>query len=406
MSSAESGASSAVVDPSGGANQARVRVYNERLVLSLVRWHGSLSKADIARRSGLSAQTVTVIMRQLEADGLLLKGEPVRGKVGQPSTPMRLNPEGAFAIGLKVDRRASEMYLMDFAGTVRQSRRVGYAFPTPGRIMDFVADTLPDLVSFVPTRRRDRLAGLGVAIPFELWEWEQQLGAEPGSMEEWRDLDLAAELSTATDLPIYIQNDCTAACGAELLFGRGSAHTSYAYFHIGYFVGGGIVLDNALWPGLTGNAGALGTVRVEGEGGRMVPLLDCASLHLLEDAAMEAGWEPQDLWSGERDWEDLGPVLNAWVARASHHLAQACLSVCSVVDFPAVMIDGTMPPAIRTRIVQATTKAVEALDQSGISPFRIEEGSLGAEAQGRGAASLPLMGRYLIDSGVLFRNQS
>ena len=64
-----------------GSNQAAVRAYNERLVLSLVRRFGSLAKADIARSTGLSAQTVSVIMRSLEEDGLLLRGEPVRGKV-------------------------------------------------------------------------------------------------------------------------------------------------------------------------------------------------------------------------------------------------------------------------------------------------------------------------------------
>ena len=58
-------------EPSGGANQTRVRAYNERLVLSLVRRHGSQSKAEITRRTGLSAQTVSVIMRSLEKDGLL-----------------------------------------------------------------------------------------------------------------------------------------------------------------------------------------------------------------------------------------------------------------------------------------------------------------------------------------------
>ena len=74
---------------SGGSNQVRVRAYNERLVLSLVRMHGEMSKADITRASGLSAQTVSVIMRSLEKDGLLLRGEPIRGRVGQPSVPMR-----------------------------------------------------------------------------------------------------------------------------------------------------------------------------------------------------------------------------------------------------------------------------------------------------------------------------
>src|SRR5690242_6327552 len=90
-----------ILNPSGGANQIRVRAYNERLVLSLVRPYGALSKADIARRSGLSAQNVSVIMRALEKEGLLSRGEPIRGRVGQPSIPMRLNPDAVYSFGVK-----------------------------------------------------------------------------------------------------------------------------------------------------------------------------------------------------------------------------------------------------------------------------------------------------------------
>ena len=103
----------------GGSNQVRVRAYNERLVLSLVRLHGSMSKADITRRSGLSAQTVSVIMRALEKDGLLLRGEPVRGRVGQPSVPMRLNPDAVYSFGVKIGRRSADLVLMDFVGKIR-----------------------------------------------------------------------------------------------------------------------------------------------------------------------------------------------------------------------------------------------------------------------------------------------
>ncbi len=65
-----------------GSNQSGMRAYNERLVLSLIRRSGPTSKAEIARLTGLSAQTVSVIMRALEADGLLKKGARVRGRVG------------------------------------------------------------------------------------------------------------------------------------------------------------------------------------------------------------------------------------------------------------------------------------------------------------------------------------
>ena len=79
---------------------------NERLVLSLLRRRGALARAEIARVTGLSAQTVSVITRKLEDEGLLLRQQPVRGKVGQPSVPMSLNPDGALFFGLKVGRRS------------------------------------------------------------------------------------------------------------------------------------------------------------------------------------------------------------------------------------------------------------------------------------------------------------
>src|SRR5690242_14677753 len=84
-----------------GTRQTGVRLYNERLVLSLVRRHHALPKADIARLTGLSPPTVSAIVGELEADGLLIRKAPQRGRVGQPSVPVSLNPDGAFSIGVK-----------------------------------------------------------------------------------------------------------------------------------------------------------------------------------------------------------------------------------------------------------------------------------------------------------------
>ncbi|MGO7785652.1 winged helix-turn-helix transcriptional regulator, partial [Rhizobium ruizarguesonis] len=82
-------------------------------------------KADIARRSGLSAQTVSVIMRVLEKEGLLSRGDPVRGRVGQPSIPMHINPDAFYSFGLKMGLRSADLVLMDFVG--RSSRSLAYA---------------------------------------------------------------------------------------------------------------------------------------------------------------------------------------------------------------------------------------------------------------------------------------
>ena len=92
-----------------GANQSGVRDHNERLVLSLIHRHGSLASVEIARLTRLSPQTVSVIIRRLEADGLLSRSDPVRGKVGKPLTPVALNPDGVRSLGMIIGRRASEI---------------------------------------------------------------------------------------------------------------------------------------------------------------------------------------------------------------------------------------------------------------------------------------------------------
>ena len=129
-------------NPSRGTNQSGVRAYNERLVLSLVRQHGALPKADIARLTGLSAMTTTTIMNRLEVDGLLTKQAKQRGRIGQPSIPFALNADGAFSLGLKIGRRSCELVLVDFLGVARERRREIYRYPVPGTLISWVTSAL------------------------------------------------------------------------------------------------------------------------------------------------------------------------------------------------------------------------------------------------------------------------
>jgi hypothetical protein len=101
---------------SGGATQAETRVYNERLVVSLVRRHGELSKVDLTRLTGLAPQTITTIVNRAADGELLLRRQPLRGRLGQPSVPYALNPDAAYAFGLKIDHRSADVALIDFVG--------------------------------------------------------------------------------------------------------------------------------------------------------------------------------------------------------------------------------------------------------------------------------------------------
>jgi predicted NBD/HSP70 family sugar kinase len=393
----------AVVDPMGGANQTRVRAYNERLVLSLVRRHGSLSKAEIARRTGLSAQTVSVIMRALEKDGLLSRGLPQRGRVGQPSIPMSLNADGVFSLGLKVGRRSCELILMDFVGAVRMRRSDAYRYPTPTQIVDFVKTSVASMRRDLSDSLWLKVAGIGVALPFELWNWVEALGAPKADMDAWRNTDVADLLAEALKLPVVVQNDATAACAAELAFGHGPRYADFAYFFIGTFIGGGVAINHALYPGRTGNAGAFGSMPFRADGGEQDQLIDHASIIQLERKLEKAGRDPSSIWLEPDRWEDFGAIESEWIEETAEALAYATTAVCSVIDFEAVIIDGGFSPAVKGRIVEATRKAMARVNLQGIAAPMIEAGLVGASARAIGAASLPLFSRYHIDQSVLFK---
>lgn len=384
-----------------GSNQSGMRAHNERLVLSLVRQHGALAKSDIARMTGLSAQTVSVIMRALEQDGLLMRGEPVRGRIGQPSVPMSLAPDGAFFLGLKIGRRSADLSLVDFTGTIRTTRRRVYRYPTPDAVMAFVAEALPAIRAGLTEDQRTRIAGLGVATPFQLWSWVQYIGAPQAEMDAWRTRDIQAELAEITGMPVTVQNDATAACGAELVFGTGEKPNDFLYFYFGTFIGGGLVLNGQLFTGRTGNAAGVGPMLVPGPDGRMRRLMTVASLSTLA-AAMDAAGEPSDaIWESPGPWTVSRPVLDRWLDDAAEALAAAILSASSLLEIGAVLIDGWMPPEVRAELTDRVRRAFLRMDLSGIDAPAIREGTVGAEARTLGAAAIPLAQRFLLEQGAV-----
>ncbi|MCV0396097.1 MAG: ROK family transcriptional regulator [Rhizobiaceae bacterium] len=375
-----------------------MRDHNQRLVLSLVRQHGALAKSDIARATGLSAQTVSVIMRQLEGEGLLLRGEPVRGKVGQPSIPMSLNPEGAWFLGLKLGRRSADLVLIDLVGTVRSMRSLSYLYPSPSAVLDFVSEGIGAMRADLGAAHSARIGGLGVAMPFELWNWADAVGAPRDALDEWRIVDIRAEIAARVPFPVYLQNDATAACGAELVFGLGGEFRDFVYIYVGAFVGGGIVLNGRVFSGRTGNAGALGSMPVPGADGRVIQLIDVASIAVLERRLKARGLDAGFLWTSPSDWSVDPDELSRWIGQAARAIAHAIVSASAVIDFEAAIIDGWLPPAVRGRLVEAIVEALDTLDTEGLAPPVVRAGAVGIHARALGGASLPLSERFLVGS--------
>ncbi|KQB96492.1 ROK family transcriptional regulator [Loktanella sp. 1ANDIMAR09] len=379
-----------------GTNQGGMRERNERVVLSLLRRNSDMAKADIARRTGLSAQTVARLIGSLEADGLILRGTPSRGRIGQPSVPLSLNPSGVVFLGMKVGRRSVEMVAIDFLGQIIDREKQIYDYPDFDKVLQFAKTSSKSLRARLPANLKPRIAGLGIAMPFYLWSWPEHIGVDAERMANWEYRDLQAEIAEALGMPVFLQNDGTAACSAEMVFGENPLPANTLCFFIAFFIGGGLVLRNTLYTGSTGNAASFGPLNIPDRNGVSRPMIELASLATLEEALSKHGVDAQKMWVDPENWDFPENIVAEWTAQCAHAIAQAIQSTQAIVDLELVLIDGWMPRALCAELTAQTKAHLATLDMTGMDRPDIATGTRGPDARVLGAASLPLSHRFLV----------
>lgn len=380
-----------------GSNQDGVRQFNERVVLQALRTHGPMAKAELARLTGLTAQTIGLITARLDEDHLLIKGEPVRGRVGQPSVPIGLNPDGAFSIGIKVGRRSTDWLLVDLLGNVRERLVLDYAFPDADSLLPIVAEHLTKLRLGLG-HLASRLVGVGVAAPFQLGGWHRMLGLTEAQSQAWNNMDLGERVQQMTGLPVTFAKDTAAACVAELLQGRGRDIKSYLYLFLDTFIGGGLVINSHLHRGVHGNAGAVASLPLSvaeagtDGAGRPAQLISQASLWDLEQRYRAHALDPMAAYDDRAMQAPWLPHTEQWLDHAARAMAHCIVSGTAFLDVDAVVLDGVAVSGLMQSLQRRTHAALQSYNWEGLQPPpRLELGLIGSDARALGGAWLPLM---------------
>ena len=390
-----------------GSNHFGMAQFNERVVLQAIRLNGSVSKADISRLTSLTPQTIQIIIARLEGEGLVRKLEPLRGKVGQPSVPMALNPDGAFSIGIKIGRRSLDMLLLDFTGQVRQRSSLSYAFPDPDELFAEIKARLRQLTQSLPATLRPRLHRVGIAAPLSLGGWQALLGIPAEQAEKWAHIDIRERVAAMTELPVGFVKDTAAACVAELVAGRGRSIRSFLYVFVDTFIGGGLVIDSQLRAGLNGNAGAVGSLSLglaqPGHGKAPVQLLSQASLvnleakfdaHGLDSAATLDERAMQKPWRTHTD---------RWVREAGPAVAFAINNAACLLDLDGVIIDGSFSRELLRATLDCVSDALDQYNWEGVARPVMLEGTIGSDARAMGGALLPLYANFAPDRELFLK---
>jgi predicted NBD/HSP70 family sugar kinase len=262
----------------------------------------------------------------------------------------------------------------------------------------------------LPAEDRGRLTGVGLSAPYFIEHWHAEQDLPPGKLDAWRNVNLVEDISEHVGLPVFLENDGTAAAIGEFLFGVGRRYRDFLYIFIGTFVGGGIILDGQPFTGPNGNAGALGPLPVPpsklnsvvppAEGGAEC-LLHRASVATLLHHLRHHGIAITSVSELQRHMDRARPLVQEWLEDCSDALVWAIHSLVAFLDVEAVIIDGNLPKFLVAEIVDTVDRRMQKSGQIGVFLPDIALGEVGAEAGAVGAAVLPLFARFSPDRAIL-----
>lgn len=325
-------------------NGFRALSANERNLLGAIRRDAPLSRAELARRSGLELPTVSRLVDQLLREGLLIADDRVMmSRTGQPSLPLSLAPHAAYAFGVAVRADMMTVDLVHLSGRVVASRTAPTAGASREEVVAAIARLIDQLVedAAVPP---DRLCGLGLALPGFFVRDPLRINA-PLGMEDWATADLEDDLGQALGLEVVVDNDGNAAALGEYIYGKGETASSLAYLYIDAGLGGGIVQDGQLLRGSRGNAGEFT--------GILPPAMraDRPTLASLRAMLAEDGHNYDSLADMLAQLPDADATIEKWLERSAPTASAIISAIGAIIDPDVIVIGGRLPPVLADRLV-------------------------------------------------------
>lgn len=384
-----------------GTNLKYAKLYNVRIVLETIRLFGPLSRIDIARKTELTAQTVSNITRELMDADLILEANRIQEGRGAPSIMLILNPDGGFSIGLDLDKDHLSGILVDLNGNVRQRISRELNFPSPDEAMNLLESAARELIDNEKISM-EHVWGVGVGLPGPIGVSSGSTVTNivnPKALQGWSNVPVVSILSNRLSVPVYLENNASAAALGERWYGAGRHIGTFFYVYFGAGLGGGLIINGQLFSGHTGNAGELGYVPVA----RPKNGLQLDRPHLGEYFNLPAMYrnlnehgfhvsKPDEL---ESLFNEGNPILLDWIQQGVTQLAPLILGIEFLMDPEAIFFGGRLPEVILRDVQRRLEQILPTMRIEGKSnkPDLLIATS-GQDAASLGVATLPLYASF------------
>lgn len=242
------------------ATRKETKVHNRRLILNVIYNQQQISRADISRETGLTRSTVSDLVHDLIAEGLVEERGRGKSSGGKPPILLGINERENHVIGLDLASEEFRGAIINLTGNIEHRLTV----PTDDESGDQALALVFQLVDQLMEKADGNLWGIGIGAPGLM---NAGAGIVLNAVNlDWQDLALADILSDRYKLPVHIANDSQVSALAEYFFGSRDSHSDLVLIKVGRGVGSGIVLNEELYHGDGFGAGEIGHVKVDQQG--------------------------------------------------------------------------------------------------------------------------------------------
>ncbi|MDI3482017.1 MAG: hypothetical protein PWQ97_1672 [Tepidanaerobacteraceae bacterium] len=263
------------------ADQILVKQINKSIVLNFIRKKGQISRADIAKKTGLNRSTVSALVDELISDGLIVEKGIGTSKGGRKPVILAINKEAGNIIGVDLGVNYILVVLVNLLGEIIRERRVNIsAQNSVEKNIEMLLGLIQEVLKNAPVALKG-LLGIGIGVP-GIVNYEKGLVLMAPNLR-WVNVGLKDIVEERFKVPVFIDNEANAGAIGEKWFGLGKKATNFVYVSAGIGVGTGIIINNELYRGSSGLAGEMGHMTIDMNG----KACSCENLGCWEEYASE-----------------------------------------------------------------------------------------------------------------------
>jgi predicted NBD/HSP70 family sugar kinase len=325
-------------------NSAGMKYRNRQTILSIIS-RDPISRAELARKTGLTRAAISIIVDDLIDNGIILEIGATESECGRKPVLLDIKSDCFFAVGVDISRAGCRCGIVDLKGKVRQKKEININSKSVDQAVEAIGMAVNKLVknSGIP---KEKILGIGVSCPGPV-DISSGTVLNPPNFDLWHGVDLVGRLKKKLDYSIYLENISMSLAIAEKNFARGTEFKNFILLAVDDGIGAGIIIDNKPYRGARGFGGEIGHTSIDMNGRKCscgnrgcVEIYGCIPSILKEGRAFDKSLSG---WSDVVDRAEAGvEACISLIDREARYLSHAVVNAMNILDLEALILTGAI----------------------------------------------------------------